>query len=87
MRPHTLKEYNGNKPKFYSLGLTLRKWEINSGKHGFTTIIKTFSNSIITEYEELTKICDNNKSASVSVIIKLNSVIRKYLNYMINYMP
>jgi RNA-directed DNA polymerase len=37
---HTLKEYEGNKPEFDFLGLTVRQWEVKSTILGFWTLDK-----------------------------------------------
>ena len=88
---HTLKEFEGNKPRFNFLGFNVRQYPV--GKHqsgkdthgrilGFKTLIKPSRDKTLKHYRKLAEIIDNHKAVSQQVLIaKLAPVIKGWCNY------
>jgi RNA-directed DNA polymerase len=88
---HTLKEYEGNKPGFDFLGLTVRQWEVKSTRLGFKTLIKPSSKSIKTHYRkpDVTKFYDqpNEKIGGLNCFLKriipYKNIFRTYVKALL----
>jgi len=79
---HTLKEYEGNTPRFDFLGFNIRQFKVKSTKQGLKTLIKPSYKSIKNHYRKIADIFNKYKTVPTKALIaKLNPVIRGWANY------
>jgi RNA-directed DNA polymerase len=86
---HTLNEHEGN-TGFNFLGFTIRQFpqgksqtrKNNGKKLGFKTIIKPSKEKVKTHLQKIKEVIKQHKSApQAAVVMKLNSIIRGWVNY------